>query len=276
LSKHNRSLREKISELVEHQVKPFTGKDPFQVSLAEFISLGEQQQNELRSAALRRYGDWVDTELERRQALWILVVGGEVVSCGTSLTSLPTKSLSYHLAQHKELAPFLFTKEPLVEEMSSPSAASTSAASTWSALAADDFYPTVPVLVSRSELPDEALVPHGLGLAADFDTGSPAVFLSQDDVQGCGVDLEDLMPMTRFHLGHPYHYVVPTMKIAVATQAGLLRSSVFEVYAVRDWSKSPLALVNPHRRALAGRNVLLELELEINLNGQSHATTVLR
>lgn len=193
-------------------MNPLTGNDPFQVSLAEFISLGEQQQNELRSAALRRYGDWVDTELERRQALWILVVGGEVVSCGTSLNSLPTKSLSCHLAQRKELAPFLFTKEPLVEEMSSPSAAST-----WSALAADDFYPTVPVLVSRSELPDEAFIPHGLGLAADFDTGSPAVFLIQDDVRGCGVDLEDLMPMTRFHLGHPYHYVVPTMKIAVAT-----------------------------------------------------------
>jgi len=84
------------------------------------------------------------------------------------------------------------------------------------------------------------------------------------------------MPMTRFHLGHPYHYVVPTMKVAVPTQAGALRSRVFQVYAVRDWGHSPLTLVNPHRRALVGRNLLLGLGLEINLSGQSQSTTVLR
>jgi len=106
-------LRQKISELVEHQVKTLTGQDPFHVSFAEFISMGEQQQNELRCAALRRYGFWVDTELERRQAMWMLVVGGEVVSCGTSLNSLPTKSHIYHVAQQKGLAPFLVTREPL-------------------------------------------------------------------------------------------------------------------------------------------------------------------
>jgi hypothetical protein len=264
-------LRQKLSELVKPQARILTGPDLFRVSFAEFASLDEEDQEELRGAVLRRYGRWVDAELERRQAAWILVVGGEVVSCGTGLDSLPNKSDAYRLGQQKGRAPFLFTQEPLIEEASSPSPTSI-----WSPLAPDDSYPTLPVLVSHSHLPDAALVPQGLSLSADLDTGSPAVFLSREDVRGCGVDLDILMPLTRFHLGRPYHYVVPTMKIAVPTQVGALPSGVFQVYAVKDWSNSPMTLVNPQRRALVGRNVLLRLGLEINLNGQSRSTTVLR
>lgn len=264
-------LRQKISELVEQQVESLTDEDPFQVSFTEFTSMGEKEQDELRCAALRRYGRWVDGELERREVAWILVVGGEVVDYGTDLGTLPTKTDAYRAAQQKGLAPFLFTKEPVVEEGPAPSPTSI-----WSALAPDDAYPTLSILVARPDLPDTALVLQALRVFADFDTGSPAVFLSQDDVRNCGVNLDNLMPLTRFHLGRPYHYVIPTMRVAVPTQANTLPSAVFQVYAVRDWSNSPLTLVNPSRRALMGRNMLLRLGLEVNLNGRTRSTTALR
>jgi hypothetical protein len=264
-------LRQKIRELVEHQLEILAIKDPFKVSFAEFERMSEEEQAQLRCVALRRYGQWVDAELARRKAAWILVVGGEVISYETCLDSLPTRSYAYTIAQQKKLAPFLFTKEPLIEEVALPSHISI-----WSSLAPDDAYPTIPVLIAHSELPDDALVLKGLSLIADFDTGSPAIFLNQDNVRGCGVDLEDLMPLTRFHLGRPYHYVVPTMKVAIPTRADTIRSGVFQVYAVRDWSNSPLTLVNLSRQGLVGRNVLLQFGMEINLNGQSQSTTVLR
>jgi hypothetical protein len=218
-------LRQKISELVESQANTFGGDDPFKTSFSDFAGMGQKEQDELRCAALRRYGQWVDAELERRQASWILAIGGRVVSQGSDLATLPTRPAVFRMSEEEGYAPFVFLKEALVEK--GHPLLPTSA---WSAIGGEDSYPTLSLAFARPEVPDPELGQQGLWLTGDFDTGAPAIFLSQDDVQGCGVSIDDLMPVTQFHLGRAYHYVVPTMKVSVPTQAGALRSGVFQVY----------------------------------------------
>jgi len=52
-------------------------------------------------------------------------------------------------------------------------------------------------------------------------------------------------------------------------------TSRLHAYCVRDWEKSPLCLVNPHREALAGRNLLPKFPVKVELDGERRTTRVL-
>jgi hypothetical protein len=263
-------LARKVQEMGERSKPGAAIRDPFQLSYAEFARMTDAEQERLRCEALQCRGQLVDAELARHKAAWVLLIGGAVVSSGPGLDSVPSKADVYWAAEQRGWAPFLFSVEPLIEE-----SAETPWTSTWSVLAQDDSYPTIPVLLCHPAQPAPTSAAEGLHFLADFDTGSPAVFLNQHDVRQCAVPLDNLMPMSRLHLGRPYHYVIPTVQLAIPTKAGQLCSDLFQVYAVRDWEHCPLTHVNPKRRALVGRDVLLRLRLEVTLNGRTRATTVL-
>jgi hypothetical protein len=78
-----------------------------------------------------------------------------------------------------------------------------------------------------------------------------------------------------FHLGRPFHYHFVPVLIGVVTEAGKMISGVIETLCVRDWAKSPFRSVNHDRQALVGMNALMELPLQIKLDGRRRVTHVL-
>jgi len=76
--------------------------------------------------------EWIDYELERRGAMWILVCGGEVVESSETLRDYPSREKLMTLGEERGVVPFVFVKAPLIEEESA-----------WTALPHADFYPTL-------------------------------------------------------------------------------------------------------------------------------------
>ncbi|MDZ7364089.1 MAG: hypothetical protein ONB46_25750 [candidate division KSB1 bacterium] len=61
------------------------------LTFKEFVKLSEDEQSTWRPRILDLEKDWLDAELAKRNAEWILVIGGKVVRWSSSLEKLPKK-----------------------------------------------------------------------------------------------------------------------------------------------------------------------------------------
>jgi len=259
-------LRKAIQQLLEQQ--PIAeDKIPFAVYFDEFVKLDVNEQRKLRHQALRENQGWLDYQLATRNAEWILVIGGIVVRSSTSLDELPSKQEIYQIAEQKGFAPFVFVKDALVEEHNT---------SKWALIEQDDYYPTVTIFVSAQNCTDEQLLECGKQLNADFDTGSPVIFLDLTVIEDIDIDISKHIEISNIHLRRTYDYVAPKVKIGVKTEQGKIKSDAFIVRAVANWENSPFCLPNPQRTALVGRNILLRLKLKTLLDGESKTTDILK
>jgi hypothetical protein len=183
-----------------------------------------------------------------------------------SLDELPSKQEIYQIAEQQGFAPFVFVKDALVEEHST---------SRWALIGRDDYYPTVTIFVVAGNCADEPLLECGKQLNADFDTGSPVIFLDLTTVEDVGIDVSRHIEISGMHLRRAYDYIMPKVKIGVKTKQSNIKSSIFIVRAVLDWENSPFCLVNPQRAALVGRNILLKLQLKTLLDGKCKTSEIL-
>jgi hypothetical protein len=96
-----------------------TDPDPFAMSFAQFASLDEEAQIAAvqRGWALRE--EWIEAELIRRKATWLVVAGDEVVASGGDVEAIPNDDVLDQLGQQRDRAPLLFTR-PLMEEIRVP------------------------------------------------------------------------------------------------------------------------------------------------------------
>lgn len=63
--------------------------------------------------------------------------------------------------------------------------------------------------------------------------------------------------------------------VGVRDENGAVAAREFPALCVRDGRQRPLCRVNPNRAALAGRNVLLEVPLRMELDGLGRVTRIL-
>ncbi len=123
----------------------------------------------------------------------------------------------------------------------------------------------------------ENLPAAGVELTADFDSGSPNLFVDYD--QMLARQIVDRQPIDqahfRPHLGQLYRFHVLPLLIGVSDENGASAAREFPALCVRDWRQSPLCRVNPNQEALAGRNLLLEFPLRLELNGRDRVTRIL-
>jgi hypothetical protein len=68
---------------------------------------------------------------------------------------------------------------------------------------------------------------------------------------------------------------VLSLLIGAWSEDGLVKAREFSALCVRDWRQSPLCLVNSDREALAGRNLLIEFPLRLELDGARRVTRLL-
>jgi hypothetical protein len=77
------------------------------------------------------------------------------------------------------------------------------------------------------------------------------------------------------HLNRAFSYYSLPVLIGVITERGKMISGIVETMCVKNWAHSPLRFTNPFRQALAGRNLLMELPLRLELNGRKRITKIL-
>ena len=71
-----------------------------------------------------------------------------------------------------------------------------------------------------------------------------------------------------------FQYHLRNLLIGVRTVTGTFLTQTTKATCIRNWRESPLCLVNPQREALAGRNLLLEFPLRLELDGAAKCTRV--
>jgi hypothetical protein len=89
----------------------------FKISFAEYLALSDEKRASIRTFFYTKYRDWIDDELQRRQAEWMLVVGGRVIETG-QLDEYPSREKLYKTGHYYRLIPFVFVANPLIEESS--------------------------------------------------------------------------------------------------------------------------------------------------------------
>jgi hypothetical protein len=239
--------------------------DPaFAMTFRDYLSLNAAERKAVALDVQERYRDWIERELKSRRATWMIVLGGKIMESSPDLADYPVPEQLLKLGKEHDLVPFVFSRPPLFEELS------------WSALSAGDFYPTLALTIGANDWEHAQLLAQGQQLNADFDTGSPYLFLSWDWLLAAGlVEATPVdFPQAWHHLGRRYVYYTRLLRIGIAAEDGVTRSLPVACECVEGWDQSPLGEVNPARLALAGRNLLLGFPLIVELNGKERKTVV--
>jgi hypothetical protein len=238
--------------------------DPFALSFAQFAALGEEAQIAAvhRAWALRE--EWLEAELIRRRACWLVVAGEDVVASGDDLETIPVDEALDELGRRFDRAPLLFTR-PLVEEAVPPR-------TPWAELAAGDAYPTVSIHLGAPG--DLEAVFERAPFVADLDTGSPALIMPSEHGESIGWRVLARRWRAARHLGQDYEWRPVLASVGVVDRAGTRRSADVTAIAVRRWAEGPFTRVNPARRALVGRNVLMRLGLRVLLLAGDRQTSI--
>lgn len=226
------------------------------ISWSEYSRLTQEERDRLDIEAYTANEAWIAETLEQLGAEWMLVFGGKVRRWSPTLDDYPSGREVMRLAVEENAVPFIFVRNPVIEEAGWPHLAHREQ---W------DYYPSLPLAVA------------GVPLIADFDTGSPRTFLDQDHVLKAGLQLDlSTRPQPGKHLGMPFQFRVFRVPMSVRAEDGRVAAGEFECTCVLDWRTSPLCsqLTNPNREALAGRDLLLKLELFVGLDGREHKTRV--
>ena len=249
---------------IKEQPAPDDAADLFGLPFAHYLALSDKERDAIALRAYQTLRTWIDAKLEERKAEWILVCGGEVIESSPTLQNYPSREKLMQTGQQRGLVPFVFVRGPLIEE------------SGWSVLPRGDFYPTIRLSIAAAGTSTEHLPNTGIELTADFDSGSPGLFMNYDLMMTHQiVDNQPIdQPHLSAHLGQAYRFHILPLLIGVRSEDGTVTAREFSVLCVRNWRLSPLCLINPNREALAGRNLLIEIPLRLELDGAKRTTRV--
>ncbi|MFQ6040693.1 MAG: hypothetical protein ACE5PV_07545 [Candidatus Poribacteria bacterium] len=232
------------------------------MTFEQYLALPIEQRHSLALELQKRNWHSIQSELIRRNAQWMLVCGGSVLEYSSNWKELPTDEKIKEIGHQQNKVPLVFVRNPLIEETA------------WSPLPDDDWYPTLPVYFGRAQWDNERLVQHGLFIISDFDTGAPCILTNYDGlVQEQILDLELVLnPFLGSHLGNTYAFFIAELRVGVTDEIGNVKSAPIQCRCVMNWASSPICHINPQRQALVGRNLLLTLALQVNLNGANRTT----
>jgi hypothetical protein len=253
LDRYRERFRDLIREILEEEALD----SPFRMSWEDFALLDEGERDRVYERAAEGRGRWAQSELRRRGARWLVVVGDEVVAASGDLNAIPSDQELERWGRERNRVPFYFEGE-VIEEVRAPGHA------LWTELSGGDAYPTLPL---------DLLAPLESALAADLDTGSPFTFVNSERVRGVPSVLRPWR--AGHHLGRRYFWKKIPARLAVSDVSGHRHAADMEVRAVRAWAQSPFSEINPRREALVGRDLLRALGLRVALVAKERRTEVL-
>ncbi len=240
------------------QTLEFIGEN---LSFEEIDKLSIKERGELQRRLKEQNKEWLREKFTTLNALWIMVVDGQIKSWGKKKKDYPQAEQIMEICQSTGKYPFIFINDDrlAIEESSSG----------WHRLDVDDYYPTIP-LTLRSDSGAAKLV-------ADFDTGSPFSFVNYDLLLAEKVVQRRPAEYVEnaIHLGKQYQCVSKIVKAEFEATSGQARSFVTTVYCVEDRPNSPFVRINPNRIALIGRDLPFEAKLSLGLHFDKQRTEII-
>lgn len=237
----------------------------FLFSFEEYLTRSTDELQELQDFAYEKYRDWIYEEMAKRRARWMIVCGGVILNWSSKLNDYPSDEKLDDAGKRTGFAPFVFIANPIIEE------------SHWTAIPDGDFYPSIPITVGAPNWNPQSMSENGFSVICDFDSGANNILFDYNPllVQTIITNRPTKTAQTGYHLGREYKFYFLPLQIAARDETGKTTSKIVKALCVRNWQQSPLCIVNPFRKALVGRNLLLELSLRIELDGANCATRIL-
>ncbi len=230
--------------------------DPFHFPLSRFLTLSEEERVRLVWRAHDLAKERIAEEFQKRGAVWIVLLGDEVVASSNDLWAMPSSDEVLRYGKEKDIVPYLFS-EVLIEE-SGPSTAD------WAETRyPGDRYPTIPICIRR---PDNT----EMFIQADLDTGAAQTFI---DSSVTGIP-EPIVWSPAKHLGEGCELEFAELTVLVTTGQGTTLEKKFKMLRVRAWDKSPFIKINTRRRMLVGRDLLRFFGLEVVLRSAKAQTEI--
>lgn len=260
-------LQERIASSRQNQLSPpkkASSRNVFDIAYGEYLTFSEDEREALQWEVFYQYQAIYEKELSSRRAQWMIVCGGKIVAFSKNLDDFPSREQLDALGKTHGFIPFVFVPRPLIEE------------SAWSTIDENDFYPTLLLNIADQTHAEVATNDNVVTIKADLDTGSPHLFVDYDRLfQENAVEFRThAEAFIQQHLGKYYRFHILPVNVAIVDESGKYIFYRMHAYCVRDWQQSSLCLVNPHRQALAGRNVILKFQIKVELNGKKKTTRV--
>lgn len=111
------SARDKKNGNAPVPAAPPVPRDLFAISFDEYFAMPQLERETIDVLAYKRYAKWIEQELERHDARWILVCGGNVVESGPTLRNYPRSQRVRMVGEQYGLMPFVFVRGPVIEEL---------------------------------------------------------------------------------------------------------------------------------------------------------------
>jgi proline iminopeptidase len=195
----------------------------------------------------KRHGQWIQTEMKRVGARWCVVCGNEIVKWSADMETFPEEDDLRIIGRNTNLVPFAYTAPLPVESI--PAA---NVGVGWvSTREKGDYYPTIHVGIG------------GNSVVADLDTGATQSHLCSSLVT------RNLFSACRSstHLGKQFEYYSQKIPLTVQVEGGIQETIKLTAAVVLGWDASPFVIVNPARKALIGRDLLLHSRHDLVLSG---------
>lgn len=90
--------------------------DLFDLPFDDYLAMSREERDAIALRAYQTLGTWIDAELKRLGAEWMLVCGGQVIESSPTLQNYPSREKLMQAGRQRGLVPFVFVREPLIEE----------------------------------------------------------------------------------------------------------------------------------------------------------------
>lgn len=227
---------------------------PEQIEFEDYISDPAQYTQVVQTHRIK-YDHRIKEELRRKNWVWGVVCGENLVEGSSDIFKLPNKQSLHQIGRERNRIPFIYS-DPLPTETIMPSAGSHY---TWNTTRfPGDFYPTIRASFGADFVTD------------DFDTGATQTIVSDRLVQTDEFDIWE----KNVHFGVEYRYVQKQVNLCLVDSDGNEQTNELPVRVVEGWDKSPFRKVNGSREILFGRDILRAFKIELCLDSDKRTTKI--
>lgn len=90
--------------------------ETFLISCEDYLALSDEARDNIQLYAYDKYRNWIDEELARCDARWMIVCGGKILDWSPTLNDYPSDEKMEMIGKQSGYAPFIFMANPLIEE----------------------------------------------------------------------------------------------------------------------------------------------------------------
>lgn len=240
--------------------KPPSLPDPFDIPIVERDSMNPKQLSELYDRLLEEYGIMVKRYLKMGSRFVVLCDKRVVFSSDREISDEDIRELERKYGK----VCYILT-EDLIEE------------SSWMPLGDEDYYPTIEIILGRTDWEAKEIFGHGLRVIADFDTGNPDIAaFSDEELSPLKVMVPRIMRRA-IHLGRYYDYYLLKVRIGICDASGerrCIQKTCRSVLFWREVERNPFLLANPNRKGFIGRDLMIHFPFDILLSGKTKRSKV--